>query len=99
MNRNFSESNFRNDSELSLKAKAIMYYALELPEEEKFTAKNLESTVLDCKSSIKTAIQELEIGGYLYREKSQPEKLRFYKWDYIFSETPLRKEQFKKLKE
>ena len=91
--------NFRQDSDLSLKAKAILYYSLEMPEGHRFSGKSLEKTVLDARCAIKSGLKELELSGYLFKEKYRTKQGKLYGWDYIFSENALRKEQFKLLKE
>jgi len=94
-----TELNFRLDPDLSLKAKAILYHALELSPGSKFSVQELISTCLDEKCSVRSGIKELELGGYLYREKRKTKLGKLYKWLYLFSETPLNKKQFQKLKE
>lgn len=79
---------FRNKN-LSLKARGLLTTMLSLPDEWDYTVKGLCSILKDGKSSIQSALRELEENGYLVRIQTKDKSGKFSSTDYTLYEIPL----------
>lgn len=76
------------DRRLSLKAKGLLSQMLSLPEDWDYTLTGLTRINRESKDAIRTALQELEKCGYLYRRQTTDASGRFSSNEYIIRETP-----------
>jgi len=75
------------DKRLSLKAKGLLSFMLSLPEDWDYSLTGLASLCKENIKAIRSAIHELEIYGYVVRERKHGELGRF-DYDYIIKEIP-----------
>jgi len=81
-------SNFHlRDRRLSLKAKGLLSFMLSLPEDWDYSLNGLAAICKENIKAIRSAIHELEMYGYVARERKHGEKGRF-DYDYIIKEIP-----------
>lgn len=76
------------DPSISAKAKGIFAYVMSLPDDWKFYASELKNHFRDGIESISSGLKELEVKGYLERNKVKNEKSQFMGWEYHFFEEP-----------
>ncbi len=78
-----------NDVELTWKAKGLLAYMLSMPDDWTFYDTELEKHARDGKDSLKSAIKELKLMGYMkrYRKRNSEGKLD---WETSVFETPYR---------
>jgi hypothetical protein len=72
------------DDKLSLKAKGLLTILLNFPTDFKITQSNIKKITLDGTRSIKSAIEELSIKGYLNVEKLHQNG----KFEYCYTAEP-----------
>ncbi len=75
------------DRRLSLRARGVLLFVLSLPPEQHFTAKWLESQVPEGREAVRAALRELEMHGYLRRERTS--RGGTWVWDQVISDAPL----------
>lgn len=76
-------------SSLSLKARGLLSTMLSLPDNWKFSEKGLQAILpADGQTSVRTAIKELEGGGYLTRTRLRNDKGKVMDWVWTFSDYP-----------
>lgn len=76
-------------SNLSLKARGLLSTMLSLPDNWNFSTAGLTSILpSDGESVIRSAIKELESGGYLTRERIRDDKGKIIDWLWTFSDYP-----------
>ena len=73
------------DEDISYKAKGLLCQMLSLPDGWAFSIEGLVKMSLDGKSSVMSALNELEDAGYLYREQIKKDG-RYAGMEYIVSE-------------
>ena len=83
------DNNIFKNKNLSLKAKGLLTTMLSLPDEWDYTVKGLCSILKDGKSSIQSALKELEENGYLVRVQTKDKSGKFSSSDYTLYEMPL----------
>lgn len=83
------DNNILKNKNLSLKARGLLVTMLSLPDEWDYTVNGLCSILKDGKSSIQSALKELEENGYLVRVQTKDENGRFSSTDYTLYEIPL----------
>lgn len=72
-------------SNLSCKARGLLCTMLSLPDNWHFTERGLSSILpKDGRDSVRTAIKELEVEGFLTREKMCDEQGKVYEWLWTF---------------
>ena len=76
------------DKRLSLKARGLLVTMLSLPEEWNYTIEGLSTILKEGKSSIRSALSELEEYGYLVRKRVRNEKGQLLENEYIVYEKP-----------
>jgi len=76
-----------NDSVISLKAKGMYAYIQSKPENWDFSAERISKQLKEGLPSVKSALQELELNGYLVRRRFQNNK-GFWEVEYILNENP-----------
>lgn len=74
---------------MSLKARGLLTTMLSLPDEWDYTVNGLCSILKDGKSSIQSALKELESNGYLVRVQTKDKSGKFSSTDYTLYEIPL----------
>ncbi|MEG1822996.1 MAG: helix-turn-helix domain-containing protein, partial [Clostridiales bacterium] len=82
-----SNHHLKNTS-LSLNAKGLLSLMLSLPENWDYTLRGLSAICKDGVDSVTTAIKELEIGGYLVRERSRMDNGQLGNTEYFIYEHP-----------
>lgn len=83
------DNNIFKNKKLSLKARGLLSTMLSLPDEWDYTVSGLCSILKDGKSSIQSALKELEENGYLVRIQTKDKNGRFSSTDYTLFEIPL----------
>lgn len=83
------DNNIFKNKNLSLKAKGLLTTMLSLPDEWDYTVNGLCSILKDGKSSIQSALKELEENGYLVRVQTKDKSGKFSSADYTLYEIPL----------
>ena len=83
-----SNHHLRN-MKISLKAKGLMSVMLSLPENWDYTIKGLSIINKEGLDSIRSTIHELELAGYIERQRIRDEKGRFRTAEYIIREKPV----------
>ena len=83
------------DKRLSLKAKGLLSYMLSLPDDWDYSLKGLATGCKDGIDSVRSAVHELEDGGYLCRSKVRDARGRIIDYNYEVFELP-QKERIKK---
>lgn len=81
-NYHFKEKN------MSLKAKGLLSLMLSLPDDWDYSVEGLKKLSKDGKESISSALEELEVFGYLKRQQKVDEKGKFCGYEYHIYETP-----------
>lgn len=76
------------DKNLSLKAKGLMSLMLSLPDDWDYTINGLAALSKDGISSVRSALQELEVNNYLKTERERDEQGRLGKSVYVLYEKP-----------
>ena len=76
------------DKSISLKAKGLLSQMLSLPDEWDYTLGGLASINKEGKDAIRSAINELENAGYVYRRQSYDSKGQFSHNEYFVFEYP-----------
>lgn len=77
------------DQKLSWKAKGILAYLLSKPEDWEFYLEDIKHQSTDGITAVRSALQELEDGGYLERKPAQDEKTgKLEGWLWIIDELP-----------
>lgn len=74
---------------LSLKAKGLLSMILSLPDDWNYTTRGLASICKDGVDSLGTALKELEIAGYILRNRLRDDKGRITDTEYVIYETPI----------
>jgi len=77
-----------HNSVLSFKAKGLLTYLLSLPEDWQVNIAHLTKVSSDGKSSVRSAIEELEKAGYIEKRQAKSENGRFQKIEYFVYENP-----------
>ena len=75
--------------EISLKAKGLLSVMLSLPENWDYTIKGLSIINKEGLDSIRSTIHELELAGYIERQRIRDEKGRFRTAEYVIREKPV----------
>ena len=75
-------------NELSLKAKGLYGYMQSKPDGWEFSAERISLECRDGRSSIETALQELEDAGFLQRRTYKNEKGQ-WEWEHVLVENPV----------
>ena len=83
-----SNHHLRN-MEISLKAKGLLSVMLSLPENWDYTIKGLSFINKEGLDSIRSTIHELELAGYIERQRIRDEKGRFRTAEYVIREQPV----------
>ena len=83
------------DKKLSLKAKGLLSYMLSLPDDWDYSLKGLATGCKDGIDSVRSAVHELEDGGYLCRSKVRDARGRIIDYNYEVFELP-QKERIEK---
>ena len=83
------------DKRLSLKAKGLLSYMLSLPDDWDYSLKGLTVGCKDGIDSVRSAVHELEDGGYLCRSKVRDARGRIIDYNYEVFELP-QKERIEK---
>ena len=83
------------DKRLSLKAKGLLSYMLSLPDDWDYSLKGLTTGCRDGIDSVRSAVHELEDGGYLCRSKVRDARGRIIDYNYEVFELP-QKERIEK---
>ena len=78
---------FINDSLLSYKAKGVLLYLLSKPDDWVISIQDLMNHSTDGKTSIKSAIKELTLRGYIIRTRTKNKSNQFIGYDYAIYET------------
>ena len=86
-------NNHLRNTELSLKAKGLLYLMLSLPEDWDYTTKGLAHICKDGVDSITTALKELERHGYLTRQRLRYENGQLGDIEYTINEKPVNAEK------
>jgi hypothetical protein len=76
-----------NDNLITLKAKGLYAYIQSKPDNWEFSAERISRQLREGLPSIKSALQELEINGYLNRNRYQNKK-GFWEVDYVLYDNP-----------
>ena len=76
------------DKKLSLKAKGLLSYMLSLPDDWDYSLKGLTIGCKDGIDSVRSAVHELEDGGYLCRSKVRDARGRIVDYNYEVFELP-----------
>ena len=76
------------DKRLSLKAKGLLSYMLSLPDDWDYSLKGLTTGCRDGIDSVRSAVHELEDGGYLCRSKVRDARGRIIDYNYEVFELP-----------
>ncbi len=76
------------NKEISLKAKGLLSLMLSLPEDWDYTVKGLSTICKDGIDSINAVIKELELAGYISRERIRNEKGQLKAIEYTIREAP-----------
>jgi len=88
------------DKELSLKAKGLLSVVLSLPNDWDYSVMGLASISRECETSIKSALNELKLHGYLEVIKRMPNETDSgrieYEYDFYESPRDLEKQEGKK---
>jgi len=89
--RNYTvmDNTFLRDDKLSARAKGIFAYILYLPEDWCIYQSELVKHFKDGKDALRAAIKELEVLGYITKEKIKNTKGQFSGWQYTVNETPI----------
>ena len=82
-----SNHHLRNKT-LSLKAKGLLSQMLSLPEDWNYTLKGLSQINRESVDAIRSAIQELEKEGYIFREQQRDDRGSFASNVYVVYEQP-----------
>ncbi len=77
------------DKSLSLKAKGLLSQMLSLPEDWDYTLAGLSFINRESKDAIRSAINELEKGGYIIRRQTTDAGGKFSGNEYIIHESPV----------
>ena len=77
------------DKRLSLKAKGLLSYMLSLPDDWDYSLKGLTTGCRDGIDSVRSAVHELEDGGYLCRSKVRDARGRIIDYNYEVYESPV----------
>ena len=80
------------DKRLSLKAKGLLSYMLSLPDDWDYSLKGLTTGCRDGIDSVRSAVHELEDGGYLCRSKVRDARGRIIDYNYEVFELPQKKQ-------
>lgn len=80
------------DKSLSLKAKGLLSQMLSLPEDWDYTLAGLSFINRESKDAIRSAINELEKGGYIIRRQTTDASGKFSGNEYIIHESPMEPE-------
>ena len=83
-----SNHHLRN-MEISLKAKGLLSVMLSLPDNWDYTIKGLSIINKEGLDSIRSTIHELELAGYVERQRIRDAKGRFRTAEYIIREKPV----------
>lgn len=75
--------------ELSLKAKGLLSQMLSMPEKWDYTISWLAKNNKDSKDAIRSAINELEVAGYITRCRTRDENGKFSSNEYIIHAFPV----------
>ncbi len=78
------------NKKLTLKAKGLLSMILSLPDEWNFTTRGLAAISMEGVDSIGSALKELEMAGYIVRNRLRDEKGRITDTEYVIYETPER---------
>lgn len=83
------DKGFLQNPKLSAKAKGVLAYILSLPDDWVIYQKELLRHFKDGRVSIETALDELEMHGYLAKERTRDEKGRLGHYDITIHEIPI----------
>lgn len=81
------------DNNLSLKAKGLLSQMLSLPEDWDYTLTGLSRINKESKDAIRSAVQELEKGGYIVRRQTMGDGGKFSSNEYVIFEKPQHPEE------
>ena len=89
--RNFTtiDNNIFRNKNLSLKARGLLATMLSLPEDWDYTVNGLCAILKDGKTSIQSALKELEENRYLVRTQTKDRNGKFSSASYFLYEIPL----------
>lgn len=77
-----------NDNLITLKAKGLYAYIQSKPDNWEFSAERISRQLREGLPSVKSALQELEVNGYLNRRRYQNNK-GFWEVEYILFDNPM----------
>jgi len=77
-----------NDPNISLRAKGLFTFLQSKPDGWSFSINRISQQTSDGETSVRSAIKELEEGGYLKRESTRKKDGKWDGYDYILSESP-----------
>ncbi|MDQ0190647.1 hypothetical protein JI721_03080 [Alicyclobacillus cycloheptanicus] len=77
------------DTRLSWKSRGLLAYLLSLPTDWEISFAHLVKQAPDGKTSLQTAIKELQTYGYLEKKSIRDKRGRITKWENIIREVPL----------
>jgi hypothetical protein len=81
------EKSSLEDATLSLRAKGLLSYLLSRPNNWHVIINDLVKLSTDGKTSVRSALKELEDSGYLRRERINGDK-GYIKWEQVLYESP-----------
>lgn len=84
------------DKRLSLKAKGLLSQMLSLPEDWDYTLTGLACINKESKDAIRSAVNELENGGYIKRHQKVDKSGKFSGNEYVIYERPVEKPSLEK---
>jgi hypothetical protein len=77
------------DKELSLKAKGLLSQMLSLPDDWDYTLAGLSHINRESKDAIRSAVNELEVAGYIQRRQTTDASGKFSGNEYVIHEGPV----------
>lgn len=81
------ENSSLEDATLSLRAKGLLSYLLSCPNNFNIIINDLVKRSTDGKTSVRSALKELENSGYLRRERINGDK-GYIRWEQVVYESP-----------
>lgn len=86
-----------SDARLSFKAKGVWMHAFSRPVDWSFYISEIQTHATDGRESLRNALKELELTGYLYREPKRNKKGQMNGWTWVFFETSKSEEEIQKM--
>lgn len=77
-----------NDEKLSLRARGLLVWLLDKPDGWRVSADSIVRFTTEGRDAIRTALKELEVGGYLRRERSQGPDGKWVTVSVIYEQPP-----------